>query len=118
MAHVLPNFYSEKRPWGRFDRFTENEPSTVKLITLEPGQQFSLQKHAERSEFWRVVAGEGTVTVGERASEARVGSEFFVKAGELHRAKASAAGLTFLEISFGPFSEKDIIRVEDDYGRV
>ena len=32
------NIYEEQRPWGRFRRFTLNQFSTVKLITLNPGQ--------------------------------------------------------------------------------
>ena len=36
------NIYEEQRPWGRFRRFTLNQFSTVKLITVNPGQVFGL----------------------------------------------------------------------------
>lgn len=34
-----------------------------------------------------------------------------------HRLEALAGGVSFLEISFGKFDEKDEVRVEDDFGR-
>lgn len=33
----VPDVRTERRPWGRFERFTLNEPSTVKIIHVEPG---------------------------------------------------------------------------------
>ncbi|MFL6368329.1 MAG: mannose-6-phosphate isomerase, partial [Nitrososphaeraceae archaeon] len=37
------NIYSEDRPWGRFEKFHENEPCTVKLIYINPNSRLSLQ---------------------------------------------------------------------------
>ena len=37
-----------ERPWGRFEQFTLNEPTTVKTITVEPGHRLSLQRHEHR----------------------------------------------------------------------
>jgi mannose-6-phosphate isomerase-like protein (cupin superfamily) len=47
----------EQRPWGSFRRFTENEISTVKIITVNADQELSLQYHKNRDEFWKVLAG-------------------------------------------------------------
>ena len=38
----------DERPWGAFERFTLNEPSTVKIITVNAGQTLSLQRHEHR----------------------------------------------------------------------
>ena len=35
--------YEEKRPWGGFRRYTHNQLSTVKIITVNPGDILSLQ---------------------------------------------------------------------------
>ena len=107
----------EERPWGSFIRFTHNEPTTVKLITVKPGEAFSLQRHAHRSEFWRIVSGSGVVRKGGATLEAYPGAEFFIEQGELHRASATDQDLIILEIAFGDFDESDIERVEDRYGR-
>lgn len=113
----LSHYEKEERPWGGFERFTANEPSTVKIITVSAGEAFSLQTHAHRREFWRIIAGSGTVRVGENEQIASPGDTFLIREGELHRATGGQDGLTFLEIAFGTFDENDITRIEDKYGR-
>lgn len=110
--------YTEERPWGRFERFTQNEPSTVKIITIKPDEEFSLQDHRKRGEFWHVISGRALVTVGDKQKEAEADDEFFIPAKTLHRMKALDSEVKFLEIAFGDFDEADIERVEDEYGRV
>lgn len=113
----LSNFDKESRPWGDFERFTLNEASTVKIITVNAGEEFSLQTHASRDEFWRILSGSGTVTVGDTTTEAKAGDTFYTPHGTKHRAHGGTQGLTFLEIAFGEFNESDITRLEDKYGR-
>jgi len=113
----LSNYEKEVRPWGNFERFTLNEQTTVKIITLNPGEAFSLQTHAHRDEFWRVLSGSGTLTVGNLIHDTQPGETYFIKHGETHRAEGGPLGLTFLEIALGEFDEGDIIRLEDNYGR-
>ena len=114
----LSHYHTEERPWGGFEEFTLNEASTVKIITVKEGEAFSLQKHAHRQEFWRMLGGSGTVRVGENEHEAKPGDSFMVHTGETHRATGGPGGLTFLEIAFGTFDEADITRLEDKYGRI
>jgi mannose-6-phosphate isomerase-like protein (cupin superfamily) len=111
------NIYQEDRPWGNFRRFTENSSSTVKIITVKEGQSLSLQSHAERSEFWKIIAGEGVVEIDGQAREARIGDEYTIPTGTKHRLSART-NLQVLEIAVGNFSEDDITRYEDKYGRV
>ncbi len=91
----LPRYEKDVRPWGQFERFTLNEKSTVKIITVNAGEEFSLQTHAERDEFWRVIGGYGTVTIGEEQHEATPGDEFFIPRGTKHRAEAETTGWSF-----------------------
>jgi mannose-1-phosphate guanylyltransferase/mannose-1-phosphate guanylyltransferase/mannose-6-phosphate isomerase len=114
----LPHHYKEERPWGSFERFTLNEPSTVKIITVAPGEAFSLQTHEHRDEYWRVLSGSGWITSGSETRDARPGDSFFTSRGQRHRAEAGPDGLAFLEIALGEFDEDDITRLEDKYGRV
>lgn len=112
-----PNYYNEERPWGSFERFTENEVSTVKLLHIAPGKRFSLQKHAKRAEFWRCIAGSGKVTVGQEVRPMNMGDEVLVPMGTLHRLEGGPEGITVLEIITGEHDEADIERVADDFGR-
>lgn len=113
----LSHYYKEERPWGNFERLTLNETSTVKIITVNAGEEFSLQTHANRDEYWRVTLGHGSVTIGDTVTEAGPGDNFSIPRGTKHRVKGGAAGITFLEIALGDFDETDIIRLEDKYGR-
>ena len=115
--HDLSNYEKEIRPWGNFERFTLNESTTVKIITVDPGQSLSLQTHEHRQEFWRIIGGSGTVVVGEETHQAAVGQDFFVPHHTKHRVIAGTDGIAFLEIAFGTFDEHDIVRLEDNYGR-
>jgi len=111
------HYEKDERPWGFYERFTLNEQSTVKIITVRPGEAFSLQTHSGRDEFWHIVSGSGTVTVGQEAKEAQMDNNFFIPKGTEHRLEAGPEGCTFLEIAYGEFSESDITRIEDKYGR-
>jgi mannose-6-phosphate isomerase-like protein (cupin superfamily) len=110
--------YSEKRPWGEFERFTFNAPSTVKILEIEPGQSTSLQMHEKRDEYWHVISGDGILTIGDENLTAIPEKNYIVRKNTKHRIKAGVETLLILEISTGVFDEDDITRIEDDYGRV
>ena len=114
---LLQHRSREERPWGSFDRFTLNEQSTVKIITLKPGARFSLQHHLHRTEFWHIISGTGLAVVDDEIHEAKAGDEFEIHCGTTHRMTAGSEGISFLEIALGNFDEEDIVRTEDDYGR-
>jgi mannose-6-phosphate isomerase len=108
----------ERRPWGRFRRYTHDEPTTVKLITVEAGQQLSLQRHQHRDELWVVLDPGLRVQIGDELHETDVGDEHLIPRGTIHRAEAGGPGAArFLEVAFGRFDEDDIERLDDRYGR-
>lgn len=110
--------YLEERPWGRFERFTLNELSTVKILTVKAGGSLSLQRHQNRDEFWRILSGSGTVTLGTIELPAVADKEFHIPKGTLHKMIASdTREIKFLEIAVGEFDENDEVRIEDKYGR-
>jgi len=113
----LSNYEKEVRPWGNFERFTLNEVSTVKIITISPNEELSLQFHEHRNEYWRILSGSGTVYVDDMNQAANVGEEFTVRKGQKHRIAAGPEGIQVLEIATGHFDEADITRLEDKYGR-
>jgi len=117
MEH-LANYEKEERPWGNLERFTLNEQTTAKILTLNAGEELSLQIHEHRDEFGRVIKGSGIVRIGEKENEVREGDNFFIPRNTAHRAIAGSEGLAYLEISFGDFDEHDEKRLEDQYGRV
>ncbi len=109
--------YSEERPWGKFEQFCLNEPATVKIISVKTNSQLSLQFHHHRDEFWRVVEGKAIITLGDKEIEAVKGDEFFIPRKTNHRISTKDSETKIMEISFGKFDEKDIVRLEDVYNR-
>ena len=107
-----------KRPWGSFTRFTNNEPSTVKILNVNKGEQLSLQYHNHREEFWKVIKGSPEIVIGEEVHKGKEGDEFFIKVNTNHRISAPEDDVAILEISKGEFDENDIVRVEDKYNRI
>src|SRR4051812_25842373 len=106
-----------KRPWGSFTRFTNNEPSTVKILHINKGEEFSLQYHTHRQEFWKIIKGSPEIIVGDKTEHPKEGDEFVIAPKTNHRISAPKDDVTVLEISKGEFDEDDIVRVEDKYGR-
>lgn len=106
------------RPWGRFEQFTSNEPTTVKVVTVEPGHRLSLQTHEHRGEFWQVLDGPLDVTVDNASWAAQTGEKVWVPPGAVHRmGNSGTTPARVLEIGYGDFDEADIVRLEDDYRR-
>jgi mannose-6-phosphate isomerase len=106
-----------KKPWGNFKQYTLNEPSTVKIITVEPGQRLSKQSHRMRDELW-IPLDEGTeMEIGDKKIHPKRDEEIWIPRNFAHRITAKDKRVKVLEISFGTFNEEDVIRYEDKYGR-
>jgi len=60
---ILEEWKSPKteRPWGYYRILHEVSGLKVKELTVNPGQELSMQKHKHRSEYWVVSEGEGIV---------------------------------------------------------
>ena len=111
------HFYTEERPWGKFEQFAKNEKATVKIITVKPNEELSLQLHHNREEHWKVLSGDPTIQIGEEKTKAIKGDEFFVGKEVKHRIYGGEQTAEILEICLGEFDEKDEERLEDKYNR-
>lgn len=109
--------HSERRPWGRFEKFHENKPCTVKLIHVDPDSRLSLQYHKNRTELWKVIRGTAFVQLEDDSLILGEGDTLVIPRKAKHRLGARAEGCVILEITYGRFSESDIVRIEDDYKR-
>ncbi|MBW8487147.1 phosphomannose isomerase type II C-terminal cupin domain [Actinomadura parmotrematis] len=112
-----PEVETERRPWGAFERFTLNEPTTVKIIHVDAGQRLSLQRHRHRDELWVALDAGAVFEVGGERIEPAPGDRVLVRAGQTHRIGSAGPAVRVLEIAFGDFDEDDIERLEDAYGR-
>jgi mannose-6-phosphate isomerase len=106
------------KPWGRVTTYSLNQPSSVRVIMVEPGHETSEHYHRLRDELW-IVLDEGLqIQIGNRVVDARPGDEFVVTSEEPHRITNTAqTGGRVLEIAHGYTTEDDTFRLQDDYGR-
>jgi mannose-6-phosphate isomerase len=110
----------DDRPWGHYVVLSDERDHKVKRISVRPGARLSYQVHARRSEHWFVVAGSGVVTIDGTPRPVAAGDAVDVPSGSPHRIENDgAADLVFVEVQHGEyFGEDDIVRLEDDFGRV
>jgi mannose-6-phosphate isomerase len=111
---------TDERPWGSFTVLDDAEGHKVKKLVVHPGRRLSYQRHARRSEHWFVVQGRGLVVLDGRTSEVTAGTAVDVPVTTAHRIENNGtADLVFIEVQHGDyFGEDDIVRLEDDFGRV
>lgn len=111
--------YEEVRPWGKFRCYPYRNSGNLKIITVKPGQALSLQYHHRRSEFWVVLDPGLEMTLGKRTWRPKRGEEIFIPRRTAHRLRCVGHRPgRVMEVWIGRSSESDIVRLEDDFGRV
>lgn len=110
------------RPWGWYINIDGNDHSgsKVKRIGVYPGKRLSLQSHKQRSEHWVVVKGQAKVQVGEDFHLLHKNQSVYIPIGVLHRMENVGDEMVeFIETQIGDYlGEDDIVRYEDDFGRL
>ena len=111
---------TEFRPWGSFTILSRGRHSLTKRIRIFPNKRLSLQKHQHRDEHWVIVQGTAEVTLGETTGIYYANQSLFIPKGMVHRVhNPNQTPLEIIEVQTGDsLTEEDIIRYEDDFGRV
>ena len=107
-----------KKPWGTYEVLLDAPTYKVKRIVVNPYERFSLQYHNHREEHWVIVEGYGQIHISGRDHTGNLGSHWVIRPKEIHRATAGVDGLIFIETQTGDCREEDIVRLQDDYGRL
>ena len=111
----------DRRPWGSYTVLDEGENFKVKRIEVLPGKRLSYQKHLHRAEHWMVVRGTARVTLNDEIHDLEENGAIDIAIGDKHRVENPDKNetLIFIEIQKGGYlGEDDIIRFEDDFGRI
>ena len=110
----------ERRPWGSYTILDERPAYKVKRIEVLPLKRLSYQRHQKRDEHWVIVEGEAIVTLEGKEIRLSPGQSVDIPRMAAHRVlNPGREPLIFIEIQKGGyFGEDDIIRLEDDFGRV
>ena len=109
-----------QRPWGSYDNIDQGERFQVKRIVVNPGASLSLQLHHHRAEHWVVVKGTARITNGDSVFLLGENESTYIPPGHKHRlANPGPDALEIIEVQSGSYlGEDDIVRFEDDYGRL
>lgn len=108
------------RPWGTYTVLEEDISFKLKRIEVKPGGQLSLQMHHHRSEHWIVVSGNARVVNGDKELDLQSNQSTYIPAGHKHRLENTGGDtLVMIEVQCGSYlGEDDIVRFQDNYGRV
>jgi mannose-1-phosphate guanylyltransferase/mannose-6-phosphate isomerase len=108
------------RPWGWYDSIDMGERFQVKRISVKPGASLSLQMHHHRAEHWIVVRGTASVTNGDKVFLLEENQSTYIPIGVRHRLEnPGKTDLEMIEVQSGGYlGEDDIVRYEDNYGRL
>ncbi|MFQ6018271.1 MAG: mannose-1-phosphate guanylyltransferase/mannose-6-phosphate isomerase [Kiloniellaceae bacterium] len=108
------------RPWGFYRSVDAGERFQVKRLVVNPGASLSLQSHRHRAEHWVVVKGTARVTRGEEVLLLRENQSTYIPVETVHRLENPGdEPLHVIEVQSGGYlGEDDIVRFEDNYGRI
>jgi len=107
------------RPWGWYENLLEDNGYKVKRLCVNPEERISLQYHNYRNEYWIVVSGNGKVEIDDISKDVSVGDYIFVPINSKHRVTGGKCGIIIVEVQMGEMCEEtDIVRIQDQYGRV
>lgn len=109
------------RPWGSYTVLEEGPRFKIKRIKVKPGASLSLQMHHHRSEHWVVVQGMARIVNGNPEPHlVSTNESTFIPAGHRHRLQnPGVIDLIIIEVQSGEYlGEDDIVRFDDQYGRV
>jgi mannose-1-phosphate guanylyltransferase/mannose-6-phosphate isomerase len=110
-----------ERPWGWYTTIKEMPKQfKIKHICVYPHKRLSLQMHYKRSEHWVIVSGNAKVQVGQDELLLHVNQSVYIPKGCLHRIEnVGDVNVEFIETQIGEYLEEDdIVRYEDDFGRI
>ncbi|RRV12926.1 mannose-1-phosphate guanylyltransferase/mannose-6-phosphate isomerase [Stutzerimonas xanthomarina] len=118
--HEHLNHREVYRPWGMYDAIDSGHRYQVKRITVLPGAKLSVQMHHHRAEHWVVVSGTAKVTNGDKTYLVTENQSTYIPVGQVHALEnPGVIPLELIEVQSGSYlGEDDIVRFEDQYGRV
>jgi len=110
------------KPWGEERWLAYTDRYAGKLLILKSGHRLSLQYHERKHEIQYVESGRVRYTLGSvdrpgeyREITAEAGTVFVLPPGAVHRLEALADSRIF-EVSTPDLD--DVVRLDDDYGRL
>ncbi|QWD66488.1 mannose-1-phosphate guanylyltransferase/mannose-6-phosphate isomerase [Polynucleobacter sp. MWH-Aus1W21] len=108
------------RPWGTYTVIEEGPDYKIKRIVVQPGGKLSLQMHHHRNEHWVVISGKAEIINGDKVLHLNANESTYIPKKTQHRlTNLGDIPLVIIEAQVGEYlGEDDIIRFDDQYGRL
>ena len=108
------------RPWGYYHLIEKGLTWQLKQILVNPKSSLSLQAHSLRSEHWIILKGKAKVKINKDEFILTKNQSTYIPIGAKHRlSNHEKEPLILIEVQCGEYlGEDDIIRFEDNYGRI
>jgi len=103
-----------RKPWGREVHWAAEKEYVGKILEVKRGKRLSLQYHVRKKETIYVLEGKVRLTLGTKTMIVDPGRSVTIKPKVRHRIEALIDS-KLLEASTPQL--KDVVRIEDDYGR-
>ena len=120
-ARQARNLGREERPWGSYEVLTRGPGFQVKRLSVKQESRLSYQWHRHRAETWTVARGIAKVTINGEDRMLGPSQSVHVPRTHKHRIEnpSSIEPLEIIEVQTGDYlGEDDIVREDDDFGRV
>lgn len=107
------------RPWGSFENVRHGIGFLIKILKIKPYNKISLQYHNHRSEHWVITRGKATIDLEGKQFILEEKKSIFIEPRQKHRiSNLTSSMLEIVEVQIGSnLDEKDIVRLDDIYGR-
>lgn len=107
------------KPWGYYEDIYRAEDVVFKKIVVYSNKRLSAQIHERRGEVWYCTQGSGYFEVSYTTKKAVPGVVLNIPAHTEHRIiNHTDQDLVVYETQYGICEEDDIVRLEDDFGRI
>jgi mannose-1-phosphate guanylyltransferase/mannose-6-phosphate isomerase len=108
------------RPWGSYTIVDEWAWFKSKRLTVIPWKKLSSQMHYQRSEHWVVVSGTAKITLNDKEVVLTKWESTYIPIWTKHRLENPwKTDLHIIESQIWDYLEEDdIVRFDDEYGRV
>ena len=106
------------KPWGYEELLVNNGVYVVKKLFVRKNERLSLQLHKSKKETWLVWKGKGEIVLGTETIEFEIKELpkiIDIPAGTIHRVCADTDTYIY-EVSTPEL--EDVVRLQNDYGRV
>ena len=103
------------KPWGWEKLIELNKYYCVKELFMKKGEECSLQYHKKKIETIIVLKGELNIVVNNKKKKFKPGSIITISNNTVHKMQAIKNDCQYLECS--SIHLKDVIRINDKYGR-